>query len=260
MMIWRSDIEEDEFKLKPLTDSDIERAEAFFDIQLPIDYISILKKQNGGSILYNAHPSPVPTSWSDHSVYIDHIRGIGEGTSILSSPYLIKEWDLPEGIIILSGDGHSFIALDYRNTKTEPTVIYLDPDQVVLLSPTFKEFLDHLYIAETGVDSSDLNLYTTHDLQMAIQTDNIDNIIRALDTLPYQIDTDSLTWFVERLLILSSHPNEQVRRSVAEGTNALSDFFALDSDALTQLSDCFLRDQNEDINYFGGLVKEKIKE
>lgn len=141
MMIWRKDIEEDEFKLKPLTDSDIERAEAFFDIQLPIEYISILKKQNGGSILYNAHPSPVPTSWSDHSVYIDHIRGIGEGTGILSSPYLIKEWDLPKGIIILSGDGHSFIALDYRNTKHEPTVIYLDTDQVVLLSPLLRNFL-----------------------------------------------------------------------------------------------------------------------
>lgn len=61
--IWRTDIEEDEYKQKNLSDSDIERAESFFNIKLPVDYVSILKKQNGGYIICNAHPSPVPTSW-----------------------------------------------------------------------------------------------------------------------------------------------------------------------------------------------------
>lgn len=258
--IWRTDIEEDEYKQKNLSDSDIERAESFFNIKLPVDYVSILKKQNGGYIICNAHPSPVPTSWSDHSIHIDHIRGIGEGTGILNSPYLISEWGLPEGIIIISGDGHSFIALDYRNTKNEPTVIYLDTqsNQVVTLSNNFKEFLNHLYLEEIGVDDSDLNILTTSDLVNAIKTNDIENIVRTLDTLPYQIDGDyTVTWFVEKLFLLSSHPYEEVRRSVAEAINSLTNFFTLENDVLAQLSECFLNDHNTEIQYFGSLIKDK---
>ncbi|MEW9674114.1 hypothetical protein [Ammoniphilus sp. 3BR4] len=123
-----------------------------------------------------------------------------------------------------------------------------------------KEFLDHLYVEEMGVDESDLNIFTTSDLEKAIKTDDIENIIRALDKLPYQIDSDNIvTWFVEKLFLLSFHPYEEVRRSVAEAANSLSDFFTLDNDALAQLSDRFLNDQDVDIQYFGSLIKDKLQ-
>jgi hypothetical protein len=260
MNFWRTDIEEDEFKLKKLTDFDVESAESFFNIKLPVEYISILKEQNGGYIIYNAHPSPVPTSWSENSVNIDHIRGIGEG-GILDSPYLITEWDLPEGVIIISGDGHSFIALDYRNTNNEPPVIYLDTqsNQVFKLTDSFKEFLNNLYEEVIEVDEAELNIFTDSDLEEAIQMNDIENIIRSLDTLPYQIGDDTVGWFVEKLVLLSVHPHIEVRRSVAEASNSLTDFFTINNESLGQLSDRFLKDQDMDIQYFGSQLKEKMQ-
>jgi hypothetical protein len=260
MIIWRTDIENDEFKLRKLNDSDIERAERFFNIKLPYEYVSILRKQNGGYIIYNAHPSSVPTSWSDNSVSLDHIKGIGKGTGIFNNEYLIKEWDLPEGIILISGDGHSFIGFDYRKTKNEPTVIYVDTqnNKEVTLASNFKEFLNNLYIEEIEVDETDLNISTTNDLENAINKNDIENIIITLDTLPFHVDDNALTWFLEKLILLSSHPHDEVRRSVAEATNSLTDFFTIGNNVLVQLSEIFLNDENIDVQYFGSTIKDKL--
>lgn len=147
MNIWRTDIENDEYKLKSLRASDIEEAEKFFNVKLPVEYINILQEQNGGYIIFNSHPSPVPTSWSENSVNIDFIMGISKKAGVFETPYLIKEWDLPIGIIVISGDGHAFIALDYRENNFDPKVIYIDIDmaQVVTIANNFKVFLNNLY-------------------------------------------------------------------------------------------------------------------
>jgi hypothetical protein len=260
MIIWRTDIENDEFKLRQLNDSDIERAESFFNVKLPYEYVSILKKQNGGYIIYNAHPSPVPTSWSDNSVSLDHIKGIGKGMGILNNAYLIKEWDLPEGIIVISGDGHSFIGFDYRITKNEPTVIYVDTqnNKEVTLASNFKEFLNNLYIEEIEVNETDLNIPSTSDLENALIKNDIENIIITLDTLPFHVDDKDLTWLLDKLILLSSHPHEEVRRSVAEATNSLTDFFTIENNVLVQLSEVFLNDENVDVQYFGSTIKDKL--
>ena len=265
MIFWRTNIEEDEFKLKELSDSELEKAETFFNVKFPNGYISILKKQNGGYIIYNSHPSPIPTSWSDNSVNVEYIKGIGSGTGILNNPYLIKEWNLPQGIIIFSGDGHSFIGFDYRTTKNEPSVVYIQVEdiqdiRVIKLASNFNEFLKNLYVEEVvEVDEPALNIPTLNELVNAINEENIENIIRTLDTLPFNLNDDAATGFVEKLFILSSHPHEQVRYSVAEATNYLSDFFTLDNSILIRLSEIFLNDQNVDIQYFGSLIKDKLR-
>ncbi|PGS49307.1 SMI1/KNR4 family protein [Bacillus sp. AFS041924] len=142
--IW---LEENAFyKLEPLTDGMIVKAEAKLKIKLPKKYIEILKQQNGGVIKFDSFPTEVPTSWADDHVNVDHILGIGEDSGILESGYLIKEWDLPKNIVLISGDGHSWIALDYRKTKEEPPIIYIDvdDDQIINLSPNFETFLKGL--------------------------------------------------------------------------------------------------------------------
>lgn len=150
--IWRDDI--DEYKLAPLTAEMVKQAEEALEVQLPDSYIQILKEQNGGYITFDAHPSDTPNSWADDHVQVDHLLGIGEENGILESQYLIEEWDLPNDVVLISGDGHSWIALDYRKTKEEPPVIFIDGDseQIFELAPNFESFLNGLTIWEDDID------------------------------------------------------------------------------------------------------------
>jgi hypothetical protein len=123
--IWEDD-PEDLFQLSPIRVDDINRAEKLLDVKLPQAYKELVQIKNGGSIKYNACPSPVPTSWAEDHVGIDHLMGIGDDGGILESPYFIKEWGMPKGLVLLHGDGHCWIALDYRKTKENPPVIFID--------------------------------------------------------------------------------------------------------------------------------------
>jgi hypothetical protein len=54
----------------------------------------------------------------------------GRGLSLLDSPYLVEEWGLPSPVVLLSGDGHCWIGLDYRacGSRGEPSVTWFDAD------------------------------------------------------------------------------------------------------------------------------------
>lgn len=144
--IWQ---EEDEyFKLEPLTEELVKEAERKLEIKLPQSYINALKEQNGGYIKFDSYPTEVSTSWADDHIRVDHIFGISEEKGILESAYLIEEWGLPNNIVLISGDGHSWIALDYRNTKEEPPVIFIDieDEMIIELASNFDSFLNGLTV------------------------------------------------------------------------------------------------------------------
>lgn len=147
MKIW-ANLENDIYKFSPLKESDIKKAENIFNVKLPKYYLYILKIQNGGSIVFNAHPSPKPTSWSDHSVNVDFIMGIGENNGILETPYYIEEWNMPEGLVLFSGQGHSWIAFDYRNTVENPPIVYInnETEEIFKIADSFEIFLKNLYV------------------------------------------------------------------------------------------------------------------
>ncbi len=90
MEFWNQ--ESEYYKLEPLTEQMIVRAERELKVKLPQPYIALLKKQNGGYINFDAHPSSRPTEWADDHIRVDHIFGIAPDEGILQSPYLIKEW------------------------------------------------------------------------------------------------------------------------------------------------------------------------
>ena len=141
--IW--DIDEEKEKL---TDYMVRNAEEKLGVKLPSSYIELCRIQNGGYITYDAFPTSVPTGWADDHINVDHIRGIEE-EGILSNDYYIEEWELPKDIILLCGDGHTWTAMDYRQTKENPPIIYIDlewgDDLFILeLAPNFEAFLDGL--------------------------------------------------------------------------------------------------------------------
>lgn len=138
--IWEAS--NDEYMLQPLTEEIVKKAEELFNVALPNSYIAILKQQNGGQPICNAHPSPVPTVWGESFVILEHIKGIGPGNGILENDYLIKEWELPEGLILFNGDGHTWLAFDYRNATSNPPIVYVDVDleKTYKLQITLKNF------------------------------------------------------------------------------------------------------------------------
>lgn len=142
---------------KPLTDQAVREAERLLDITLPASLLDLLRAQNGGQVTgtRNAFRTDRPTSWSAHHVPFGHVLGIGrrERTlSLLDSPYLIEEWGLPSPLVLLSGDGHCWIALDYRacGRHGEPSVAWFDADSAVelALAPDFGSFVEGLSSAD----------------------------------------------------------------------------------------------------------------
>lgn len=155
--VWQED---EEYNFKPITAEIVEKAEEKLKVKLPESYISLLKEQDGGYINYDSYPTNYQTSWADDHIHIDYIRGIGGEESILESGYLIKEWGLPKKLVLISGDGHSWIAFDYRNTNKNPPIILIDHDgeEISELAPNFKTFLDGLTNwEESEVDGDEYN-------------------------------------------------------------------------------------------------------
>jgi len=75
---------------------------------------------------------------------------VGVEPGILDSPELIEEWGMPKELILLNGDGHIWIALDYRNNKDEPAVVYIDNEsnEAIILADCFDDFIERLYIED----------------------------------------------------------------------------------------------------------------
>ncbi|MFE6888173.1 SMI1/KNR4 family protein [Streptomyces sp. NPDC057694] len=136
-----------------LTEAAVRDAELRLGVSLPTALLSLLRVQNGGGVAAhcNAFPTCVPTSWSEDHVPFDELMGIGRRermTSILDSPELVEEWNLPSPVVLLSGDGHYWIMLDYRvcGRHGEPSITWFDTDAETELdlAPDFQSFVEGL--------------------------------------------------------------------------------------------------------------------
>lgn len=135
---------------KPVTSVSIKRVEEELGVQLPSLLIELLRIKNGGST------SPMFLNCTDKSIWIDgyysieELFGINDESTdrigILSTPYLISEWDLPEQQILILGDGHWWITLDYRINAKEPSVNWIEPEaeRDVVIANNFEEFVRNL--------------------------------------------------------------------------------------------------------------------
>ncbi|MFF9070486.1 SMI1/KNR4 family protein [Streptomyces sp. NPDC014891] len=140
----------------PLTDAVVQDAERQLGVRLPASLLEILRVQNGGVVAdaWNAFPTDVPTSWSENHVPLDEMMGIGHHdgqSSLLDTAYLVEEWGLPSPLALLSGDGHCWIALDYRACGKfgEPSVTWFDVEgnTELPLAADFQAFIERLTAA-----------------------------------------------------------------------------------------------------------------
>lgn len=145
----------------PLTDEMVAAAELALGVKLPEAYIDLMRRCNGGYTHDAAFPTTRATGWAPDHVPVDVIFGIpglgdpgrfDTGAGILVTEYMIEEWGLPSGLVLLNGDGHWWIALDYRHSGVvgPPTVVWIDVDrgEDLQLAPSFEDFVNGLVPAD----------------------------------------------------------------------------------------------------------------
>lgn len=259
--IWEKD---DEYKPKPVSDEMVQMAEAKLQVTLPPSYLELLKQQNGGWFIHNAYPAPQHEDFDEPFIEVEYIAGIDQNDGILESEELIEEWEMPKGLVLFNGDGHTWLAFDYRETSANPPIVYVDNydevPQVIKIADTFDEFLENLYTVEIEPDE-DIEgyspvTYSKEEFENMIEQDDVENLYDILNNDDYHIDAEE-DWYIGKLLQLSTHHDDKIRTSVAY--NIWNWYTSeLDNDRLNQFIDIFKADTDPDIRDYAEMIVEKI--
>ncbi|MCA0229994.1 MAG: SMI1/KNR4 family protein [Bacteroidetes bacterium] len=142
-----------------LTDTMVLVAEKMLQVKLPPLFIELLKIQNGGYTKGFAFPMNTTTTWAENHVPLSELFGIvtdkarESAHNILETQYLIEEWGLPEKQVLINGDGHWWITLDYRQSDI-PSVRWIDTecDEDIHIANSFEDFINGLVSEENYAD------------------------------------------------------------------------------------------------------------
>ncbi|GLJ03248.1 SMI1/KNR4 family protein [Bacillus sp. YKCMOAS1] len=200
--------EESPFTLEKIDEKKIREAEARLGVTLPDTYKKLVLEWNGGFTVRNAFPTENPNSWADDHVQFDHLRGIAIGDGIMTSPQLSDELELPQGLVFISGEEDTWIAMDYRETKEHPSIHYFDLEMGVdfKLADTFEDFIEQLYTAEDAmievveIDEESSELYISREeLELIFERGDLcqQNLFK-MAHYPME-DIEEIEWFFDRM-------------------------------------------------------------
>ncbi len=142
---------ENYYKHPPLTSEMLAYAENFLGVKLPGLLVELLRVQNGGYTKEFGFPMSVRTSWAKDHVPMDELfgivpRGVRTAHNMVDPELLeVNSAYLPPKQVLLTGDGHWWITLDYR-LRDEPGVLWADVemDEYLPIAPTFEAFYAEL--------------------------------------------------------------------------------------------------------------------
>ncbi|WP_144491135.1 SMI1/KNR4 family protein [Bacillus sp. WP8] len=200
--------EESPFTLEKVDEEKIREAEGTLGVTLPATYKKLILEWNGGFTVRNAFPTDRPNSWADDHVQFDHLRGIAKDDGIMNSSQLSDELELPEGLVIISGEEDTWIAMDYRETKEHPPIHYFDLEMGVdfKLADTFDDFIEQLYTAEDAmievveIDEESSDLYVSkEELEQIFERQDLrqQNLFK-MAHYPME-DIEEIEWFFDRM-------------------------------------------------------------
>ncbi|MGG4210192.1 SMI1/KNR4 family protein [Bacillus safensis] len=210
--------EESPFTLEKVDEEKIREAEGRLGVTLPATYKKLILEWNGGFTVRNAFPTDRPNSWADDHVQFDHLRGIAIGDGIMTSPQLSDELELPQGLIFISGEEDTWIAMDYRETKEHPPIHYFDLEMGVdfKLADTFDDFIEQLYTAEDAmievveIDEESSDLYVSkEELEQIFERQDLrqQNLFK-MAHYPME-DIEEIEWFFDRMKQSIKHIKDQ---------------------------------------------------
>ncbi len=200
--------EESPFTLEKIDEEKIREAEARLGVTLPDTYKKLILEWNGGFTVRNAFPTEKPNSWADDHVQFDHLRGIAKDDGIMTSPQLSDELELPQGLIFISGEGDTWIAMDYRKMKEHTPIHYFDLEMGVdfKLADTFDDFIEQLYTAEDAmvevveIDEESSDLYISkEELEHIFERQDLrqQNLFK-MAHYPME-EIEEIEWFFDRM-------------------------------------------------------------
>lgn len=146
------------------TAADVAEAERRLGCKLPIDYLDFLTSGqvdcfSGGFLEVPRPVSPdVGRYLSEGRCVVEEVWGISldarDPRSVLQTLHLAPEWDLPADLVLLSGDGHTWHALDYRGGGARPTVSFVvsRSGESVSVASSFREWLASIEPLEGGTE------------------------------------------------------------------------------------------------------------
>jgi hypothetical protein len=127
------------------------------DVKLPDEYIKFAGEKHSWIVKLPPCNTESTNYYFGEGFYeIGALSGLDpdQYRSIFDSPSLIEEWQLPKGLVLIDGDGHTWLALDYRVSKTTPRVIVIESDEsnYLVVASNFNEFLQSLLPYESVYD------------------------------------------------------------------------------------------------------------
>ncbi|MFA6044090.1 MAG: SMI1/KNR4 family protein [Phycisphaerales bacterium] len=136
------------------TDAELARSGKQLGVRLPAELLAVLRVRNGGQIRLSSFklPSPAAKQYGLKVYSLSRLAGVHptHSDAITQQTAVARaEWELPDGLIPLCGDGHTWCCLDYRacGPEGEPSVAHIDLEQSheFTLAPNFAAFISKLF-------------------------------------------------------------------------------------------------------------------
>jgi hypothetical protein len=139
------------------TEERIEVFEKEYGVKLPNDYVKYTNCDESWVVKLTPPDTGSTKPYFGEGFYsIGDFSGVDPDKylSIFDSAYLSDTWDLPEKLVLIDGDGHDWIALDYRDSDTTPKVIVIESEggESVVVANSFEEFVSMLLPYESVYD------------------------------------------------------------------------------------------------------------
>ncbi|WP_251648423.1 SMI1/KNR4 family protein [Niallia sp. MER 6] len=183
----------------------------------------------------------------------------------MQTDYFKQEWGISKSnIILISGDGHTWIALDY-NHGDKPKVIFIesDEDKITPIYHSFKEMLDHLYIHEHDEEEGlrTTPLPTIEDARKLINSNEMDDIIDGIHLFDSFIYDKSIhEEYFRYLLNFIKSGNEDLKdRAVEAVWRAVTAQYVIDKSLIQKVIVEIKNDKDPTIQYFFEEIEETVK-
>ncbi|MEJ2046471.1 MAG: SMI1/KNR4 family protein [Reinekea sp.] len=155
---------------KKITNMVIDNVERTLGVKLPSAYIQLMTRWNGGGfpesyqiLIEGDVPENLKYYLGDGFWELNQLAGISgkddSYNSIIYTAQTAHEWGIPREVIAFDGDGHTWLAFDYRDSIHEPKIIFIESDEFKSfdISRNFRSFIERL-IPSNQVYDHDGNL------------------------------------------------------------------------------------------------------